>query len=42
MAMKSKYGPMMKVNWNRIETLLKNENITKQELSEMLGCSQNC
>lgn len=27
----------MKVNWNRIDALLKQENITKQELSEMLG-----
>lgn len=37
MAYKSKYGPTMKVNWNRIEALLKQEGITKQALSEMLG-----
>lgn len=36
----SKNGPTMKVNWNRIEALLKQENITKQELSEMLGFSK--
>ena len=37
MAKASKHGPTMKVNWNRIEALLKKEGITKQELSEMLG-----
>lgn len=36
----SKNGPTMKVNWNRIEALLKNENITGQELSKMLGYSK--
>lgn len=36
----SKNGPTMKVNWNRIEALLKQENISGQALSEMLGFSK--
>lgn len=36
----SKNGPTMKVNWNRIEALLKQENISGQALSEMLGYSK--
>ena len=36
----SKNGQTMKVNWNRIEELMKKEAITKQELSEMLGYSK--
>lgn len=41
MANKSKHGPMMKINYDKIKETIEKENITGEEVSAMMGLHKN-
>lgn len=41
MANKSKYGPMMRINYDKIKETLEKENLTGEEVSAMMGFRKN-